>query len=50
MRRKLCELCHKKPVVFTTRKDKDSPKVHICESCVPHFKGAILVSYNKESS
>lgn len=48
MKKKLCQLCRKNPIAFVTRKDKDSPKVHICSSCALSFKGELLVSYNKD--
>jgi len=47
MKRKLCGLCHKNPIAFITRKDKDSKKLYICKPCAFYFKGELLVSYNK---
>lgn len=46
MKRKLCEVCHKKPIAYITRKDEDSPKLYICKDCAPRYLTWGIVSYN----
>lgn len=50
MSKEVCQTCHKNPVTYITRKDKDSPKLYVCEQCARASKnrGWVIVSYNIE--